>query len=275
MHFYQQTDTGVEPRHFVPMASRPGEIRPTRMSDVRKAREQGQVWVPSVTTILNVLAKPGLENWKIERHLEVAYGVDIDPEPGGNPYTPYGWIEEVRRLTELEMDKAPTAGSDLHKSLEMWFSNALPVGHPDEAICRKVSMTIYDYTVACPIRWTPERRFVSPLGYGGQVDLSNDAWVIDFKSKQTADKFKPGKMVYDDHRIQLAAYREGLRQPPYYIDFKLQPEIRVRCANVFVCLETGEIDFHEHSETELEKGWRMFKAALEIWKEMNDVLAIS
>ena len=96
-----------------------------------------------------------------------------------------------------------------------------------------------------------------PMGFGGQVDLHNVQWVIDFKSKTTADKFKPGKMAYDEHRIQLSAYRIGLDMPT------------ARCANVFISLEDGQVDFHEHTEAELDKGWRLFQHALSIWQIQN------
>jgi len=65
MHFYTQTG---EPRHFVEMKTRPGEVRPTRTTDAKK-----EGWVPSVTTILDVLGKPALIDWKIDQHLKQAY----------------------------------------------------------------------------------------------------------------------------------------------------------------------------------------------------------
>lgn len=249
MHFYEATETGVEARHFVPLVSRPGEIRPTRISDVRKMWAEGRDVVPSVTTVLNVLAKPGLENWKIDRHLTVAFDAAINMNQRDD------WIAEVRRLTELEMDKAPTAGSDLHKSLEEFFRGNLDDSHDDYRICHGVHQSIEMITGYRG--WEAERRFVSPLGYGGQVDLCGGDWVIDFKTKQTADKFKPGKMAFDEHVMQLAAYREGLGLP------------RAKAANVFICLEDGQVNFHEHTEEELQRGWRMFQHALALWQEQN------
>src|SRR5690606_38222658 len=76
MHFYEQTETGVEARHFVPLVSRPQEIRPTRISDVRKWWAQGREVYPSVTTVLQVLAKPGLQNWIVDQHLRQAWCCD-------------------------------------------------------------------------------------------------------------------------------------------------------------------------------------------------------
>jgi len=255
-HFYEQTAAGVEARHYVPLVSRPEELRPTRMSDVRKWTKEGRVVVPSVTTVLNVLAKPALQNWYVEQHLKLAFNLAHEFD---NTDTEEHWIAEVRRLTELEMDKAPTAGGDLHKSLELYTRRELKEEHPDWRLCFEVSDAVMEYT-GCG-SWETETRFVSALGFGGQTDLSSQDWLVDYKTKQTVAKFKPGKMVYDEHRMQLAAYREGLGLP------------KARCANVFICIEDGQIDFHEHKEDELQRGWRMFQNCLAIWNEQNRLAA--
>lgn len=250
MHFY--TADG-EPRHFVEMTSRPGELRPTRTADAKKNN-----WVPSVTTILNVLNKPALINWKVDQHLRQAW------ELRNENLTIDEFFLEVKRLTELEMDKAPSAGTDLHDKLERFLLNALPQDDDDYWLCLRVLDKIKEHT--CRDDWQPERRFAHPFGFAGMVDLStepsskggeNVGWVIDYKTKQFASKFKPGKMAYPDHHRQLAAYREGLGMP------------LARCANVFICLENGEIDFHEHSEADLQKGWATFHDALSIWRREN------
>ena len=64
-------------------------------------------------------------------------------------------------------------------------------------------------------------------------------------------------MAYPDHARQLAAYRVGLKMPDAH------------CANAFVCLETGEIDFHVHPEADLQRGWETFLDCLSIWKREN------
>lgn len=250
-HYYQQTESGVLPRHFVEMSTRPGELRPTRITDVKKWWKAGEVVVPSVTTVMNVLNKQALINWKIDRHLEQAWLIGL------TDLTVDDYIKEVKRLTELEMDKAPTAGTDFHKILEQYYLLMLPMDHELRPLCNEINGVIEEITGRQ--EWVTERNFVSDEGYGGQIDLSCETWDIDLKTKQTADKFKPGKMVYDEHKMQLAAYREGVGTP------------KARCANLFVCLESGEIDFHEHKETELERGWKLFKSALSIWQLQNGV----
>ncbi|HIF60863.1 MAG TPA: hypothetical protein EYQ26_15480, partial [Rhodospirillales bacterium] len=140
------------------------------------------------------------------------------------------------------MDLAPSAGTDFHKSQEEFTNNLLPRSHEHYDLCATVESVITKETHVDDSIWTTEKSFVHE-GYGGQADLylynDNVEWIIDYKTKQTADKFKPGKMVYSNHSEQLAAYRAAIAP-------------KARCVNVFVCLESGEVDFHEHTEEQLE-----------------------
>lgn len=240
----------------MPMTSQPDKLRPSRLSDMKKAAKEGEAWLPSVTTIQNILAKHALINWLIEQHLITTWKhLDV---LCGTFSCDEDRITETKRLTELQMDKAPDAGSDFHDSMDKYIQDLLSPEHKHYKLCSTASLRIYKETIVNPPAWRPEEKFVSGAGYGGQVDLSNgDDWIIDYKTKQTAAKFKPGKMVYSDHTMQLAAYRMGLGLPT------------ARCANLFVCLEDGQMDFHEHAENDLQKGWRKFQHALAIWQEDN------
>ena len=248
-HYYEKTKSGVEARHFVPMSARPKELRPTRITDVRKWWKDGQMVVPSVTTVGNVLDKGALTNWLIEQHLKVAHGSTPGDESAEQ------WIRRIKGEAEIEMAKAPDAGTDMHTVLEAFFGGTDPEDKLLHQICYAVSDKVDE--LCGDVSWRTEEYFVDPLGYGGCADLVGDGWVIDYKTKQTADKFKPGKMAYDDHRMQLAAYRMGFGMPA------------ARCANIFICLEDGKIDFHEHSQVDLFNGWEIFRHSLAIWKLRN------
>lgn len=248
MHFYEATDNGIHARHFVEMTTREG-LRPSRISDARKAWREGKFWVPSVTTVQRVLSAPALDNWKIDQFLTAAFDC---PQTGDCDE----WIREAKRKAELQMDKAPQAGTDMHKVLESYIRDGfLPQDKIERKICRDMKAIL---TERCGDNWLCENYFTHPLGFGGCMDLSKRGWKVDHKTKKESAKFKPGKMAYDDHRMQLAAYRVGDNDPT------------ARCANTFIDLETGAIDFHEHTSQELEKGWQMFQHALAIWQLRND-----
>ena len=248
MHFYSQDGS---PRHFVAMSTRNG-TRPTRITDVVKAAKNGEVWLPSVSTVLGILDKPALKGWLVNQHLEAAWTLIDNVDARLMELDEFK--RSVREVAEQNMAKAPDAGTDIHDQLERWFQGDDNVKRPD--ICRSVQQLVYDKTGCHADDFVCERRFTdTEHGFGGTVDLSCEGVIVDFKSKQHADKFKPGKMAYPDHARQLAAYGKGVGATP-------QGDIY---ANLFICLETGELDWHHWSEPDIERGWDTFSDALSIY----------
>jgi hypothetical protein len=107
--------------------------------------------------------------------------------------------------------------------------------------------------------WISEKSFACELGFGGKLDLhtaDGDGVVIDFKTKEFTD---PAKVdAYDEHLMQLAAYRLGLNLP------------QARCANIFVSVtEPGLVVTKEWSEEDLQRGEEMFFHLLKYWQAKN------
>ena len=80
---------------------------------------------------------------------------------------------------------------------------------------------------------------------------------MDFKTKEFTD---PNTVdAYDEHAMQLAAYRVGLGIP------------NARCANVFISVtEPGLVKVVEWSEEKMTRAWNMFQALLTYWQVKND-----
>jgi hypothetical protein len=80
--------------------------------------------------------------------------------------------------------------------------------------------------------------------------------VVDIKTKEFTD---PAKVdAYDEHLMQLSAYRVGLGIP------------NARCANAFVSRNVpGLVVIKEWSEEDLKRGWEMFYALLTFWQLKN------
>lgn len=248
MHFYAQTQTGIEPRHFVTMKSDPSRTRPSRMSDMKAAAKAGEKWFPSVTTILNVLDKPALTGWKIDQHLQTAFEIVQNGIVGSELEK---FISEIKFETEIRLDKAPKAGTDCHKVLEDYFKHGIiPENEIERKICDNVKSVLQE---KCGVQeWEFEKYLInSEHGFAGCTDLKSSIWTIDYKTKQEAVKFKKGKMAYPEHSRQLAAYGKTLNTQ--------------KAANIFICLENAEVDFHEHSQDALENGWLDFLACLGIF----------
>lgn len=273
MHIYQKLDDGqIIPQHFVvnKAASEREQrevLRTATVTDFRKMLKEGKNVNPSVTSLLEIYNKYSLNEWQIKQHLKYLYlnGCDshagewIDVEQEDNFIK---WLSATRKQVKEELDKAPKAGTDFHKDMEKYIEGEIDA--TEDSLCYKVHKKIFQETGGIGIDfWQTEVNIFSDLGYSGQCDLfipSETNWIIDYKTKQFSHQWKPKKMGYwDSHLTQLMAY-----------GMELDPSCQFRCANVFVCLETGEIDFHEWTDENLKtKAWEYFQCALEAWKLKN------
>lgn len=248
VHWYQQSGA---PQYTV--KAKDGSDRPTTLRDARKMD-----LVPSVTTVLKIAAKPGLEAWKLEQMLLAALTLPRNP---GEP--DQSFIARVVADSKETGKQAAEAGTRIHESIELWFSGKKDVEHKSTAIAFEEA--IFDHFKTHPDQpWLTERSFASPMGYGGKLDLycmpdqhAPVGIVLDVKSKD----FGPGDKVdaYDEHLMQLAAYRHGIGVP------------HARCANVFTSrTHPGLIKIIEWTEDDLTKGWEMFKCLIQYWKLKNN-----
>jgi hypothetical protein len=250
-HYYTKNAAGVvEPRHFVPMTSRPGELRPSRITDARKGG-----WHVSVTTIQNLLDRPALTDWKIQEHLKTVF--ELGSLEGFSMLDEF--IKIIKQKTQEALDKAPQEGTDFHDVMEQYIKGSLSLEHPQFHAARETGECLRVNTGVDPHVWNAEIPFITDMGFGGKVDAhyelrnTEQCWVVDWKTKNDAVKWKPGKMAYKEMAQQLAAYRVGLGLP------------KARCANIFVCIPTGQTEFHEWEQETLDTEWANFADLLRIW----------
>jgi hypothetical protein len=248
VHWYRQDGA---PQYTVP--AKDGSDRPTTLRDARKMD-----LVPSVTTVMKIAAKPGLEQWKLEQMLLAAMTLPKDPAE-----TEKSYIARIVADSKETGKQAAEKGTRIHESIESWFDGKKDVVHKDIAMAFEES--IFTHFKTHPFqKWLTERSFSSNLGFGGKVDLYCEAdesapvgIVLGAKSKD----FGPDDKIdaYDEHLMQLAAYRNGLNVP------------HARCANVFVSrTHPGLVKIVEWPEEELVKGWEMFQCLLRFWKLKNN-----
>lgn len=236
-HWY---DKDGQPCYTQLKADGSGE-RPTTLRDAKKLQ-----LVPSVTTVMQVAAKPGLEIWKTNQILDAVM-------ESGYCFTE-SEQEFKRRIISKGKEvgeKAAEKGTKIHDALELWVKTGkIKRGY-------KKYITAVDECLSClpDVKWRAEDSFCHPLGFGGKVDLSasdGDGFIIDFKTKATSDKFA----VYDEHAMQLAAYGRGLGIPD------------ATCFNLFISTEEDEVNAElvEHSPGDIERGWQMFECLLYYWQ---------
>ena len=223
-----------------------GKERNTTLRDARKEN-----LIPSVTTILKVASNPVLNNWIQKQVLYAALTLPRQPDENDDSF-----IERVLIDSKEQGKQAADLGTDIHASIQSFYEGKEDKSYPEHRQgCVRALQEHYGDRV-----WISERAFGHELGFGGKVDLHSpqgDGIVVDIKTKDFTDPEKVDG--YDEHLLQLAAYRVGLGIP------------HARCANVFVSRNTpGLAVVREWSEEDLARGWEMFMCLLRFWQLKNN-----
>lgn len=245
-HWYRFEDG--RPCYEVPNKSTGG------MRDVtlRDARTLGLV--PSVTTILQEAARPALVNWQIEQALMAALTLPRRPDEPLDHF-----IHRAREDSKQQAINAADRGSEIHNAVEAYYR-----GHRvSDADLPFVLPIVAKVQELCGTQaWVPEAHFAHQVaGFGGKVDLHSEAAVIDFKGKDgLADNTK--RLAYDEHAMQLAAYRVGLKLA--------NARLNARAINIFFDRQVpGVVVAHEWPVESLPDYYARFSCLLEYWKRRN------
>lgn len=228
-----------------------GNERATTLADARKLN-----LFPSVTSIINVAAKPQLEQWKRNQMMMSFLTL---PRVDGES------LEQLENRiwedAEAHSKNARDKGIEIHGRIENGFING---GNDIYYIAVR---DFLDSLFVEGNEWVAEKSFVSQYGYGGKVDLHAPGIVIDFKTKDFKDDDKVEKMIYSDHGMQLAAYGKGLFCNEDGIIDDAPPFMRI---NIFIRpLKEGEtkpaIKHYIHDE-DYYKDFQMFYHLFNFWK---------
>lgn len=215
-----------------------GKMRNTTLQD---ARVHG--YLPSVTTIIGCAAKPGLDRWKQEQVLLAALTTErVIGE------TEQDYLARIMEDSREQGRKASERGTLIHTAIEGFYEGKGLGGYPDHVRGLENALTAH---FGNP-QWLAEKSFASEIGFGGKTDLCAPGIVVDVKTKEFGSDKLPE--AYDEHCMQLAAYRMGLGMP------------EARCANAFVSANNpGLVHLVEWEPKDLTKGWLMFKGLLDYW----------
>jgi hypothetical protein len=225
-----------------------GQPRNTTLRDARS-----NDLVPSVSGILNVAAKPGLDTWKQQQVLLAALTLPRKPDEPEQE-----WLERVMMDSKQTGRVAAERGTAIHAIIQEYFEGK--VVNEYATMCDAVKEAIDGHFGK--LLYVPEVSFAHQLGYGGKADLiaraadNFDGVCIDFKTKETEDISKAE--IYPEHGMQLAAYRQGFSMP------------KARCANVFFN-EQGDVKLIEHKPDDLIDAWGCFLHLLSFYKIKNNL----
>ena len=213
-----------------------------RNTNLRDARKHG--YVPSVTTILGVAAKPALENWKINQALNSALTLKKQDDESTDQF--FYRCKEHSKSTGKE---AAEMGTTIHAMIEQGFAGGAET---------KPYLVIKEYLdkIFPNEEWVAESSFCAEAGYGGKIDLYSESGIfVDFKTKDNLDGKDGSKLVFNEHGMQLSAYAEGCgfddpERVSIFVDRK----------------DTGLIVPHRWTKSTHAKHLQMFNSLLTYWK---------
>jgi hypothetical protein len=227
-HWYTRTG---QPMHTV--EGKDGQPRPTTLREARKLS-----LVPSVSTILAIMAKPAITNWKVRHGLQAGWEAGRVGAPmeaavskmeerlskAADTGTRWHWIIEnaLRRLAEgrdsVEYGEMPPAALD---AVLGWVTGEFGI----------------NYMVEFPFA-TPE--------YGGCIDLLAQDAVVDFKTSENPSS-------WPEHGYQLAGYNRAMGKK--------------ECVNLLISTsEPGLIKPVYWSAEKQLANLAVFNAALNLWQ---------
>lgn len=238
-------------RDGIPQYTVTGKNGNERNTTLRDARTMDLV--PSVTTVLGVAAKPALVAWMQTQVLMAAL---TSTKREGEDEKSY--IDRIIHDSKQQGRDAANKGTDIHTAIEAFFEGRSHKEYPEHVQgCVRALEAHYGR-----IAWVAERSFGHELGFAGKCDLHapnsviEGGIVVDVKTKDFSDD--KDVIGYDEHLMQLAAYRVGLGIPS------------ARCSNIFVSRTTpGLCKIIEWSEEDLQRGFDMFVNLLKFWQLKN------
>lgn len=212
-------------------------VERTRATRTHRRYYVDGVQVPGATTILSVLNKPALVKWANSIGLE---GVRVD----------------------AYVDSLAAIGTAAHSLIEARLRGEdFDAGDftPNEIASARRSAVKYE-------EWTrgkdiivraAEQQFVSCTHlFGGTADA-----ILDIDGVSTLVDFKTGKGIYAEHAYQASAYAELAKENGWDI----------RAVRILNIPRAETESFQERVLTDWSAEWRVFLAALEVYKAQRDL----
>jgi len=203
---------------------------------------------PSFSEILKMYPAHQLEKWKRDQAIFIA-----DENPRGELEGKQAYADRIQALSAERGKAIMDLGTKIHGDIEKAMVDTVWIPTPE---AHAAIQTLGDWAGHCC--WRNEKSFAHRLGYGGKCDAHKSCehsgeFLVDFKSKDFGEDWFPA--IYDNHTMQLAAYREG---------FGLG---KAKCAIIYVSTKVpGLTRLVEASESQLQHGWEIFKATLNLWQ---------
>jgi len=235
-----------EPMHTLIGAN--GKERATTLRDARKFG-----YLPSVTTVLDVVAKPGLNAWINDQAILAA--LTLPRIPGE---TDSAFAHRVVADMDAQRDQAAATGIRIHDAICMFLLGGLP----DPEMLPYIQSVNRWFEEVKLAKIAVETTVVSrEWGFAGRMDLyayvNGHRGLIDFKSQDV----KKGKAnFYETWPMQLSAYGQAQKEGGKPVD---------DFYSVVIPTEKGE-SVQVHKWDERESDFKAFAAAFLLWKYVKN-----
>jgi len=250
-HWYDRLGNSA---HQVP--AKKGGMKATT---IRDAKALGLL--PSVTTVLSVLAKPQLERWKLEQVAFAAYAKLTQPIAFANKEA---FAQVVVEEAFEPVSEAADLGTAIHAAIEAWGRDESydpAMGEYVDAVQRWLTDN------GCELI-EQELRLVSlEHGFAGTTDAvfrkGDKLGILDFKSRKT--KVGVPCEPWDTEPMQIAAYSVA----KWGDDLSRMLEGRIGC-NVYISTtEPGRVEGVFYDTARMDSEWDAFQAALTLWRHVK------
>jgi hypothetical protein len=158
-----------------------------------------QEQVPSVTTIIGMLAKPKLTGWAARLAAEYA----VREWATLAELSSWARTEAIRYEHDRVRDKSSTLGTSVHSAIEAWIKGE-PCEYSKEVDPFMTSFTKFvmdkrpRFTHSEVTVWSREYQYAGTAD--GILEMNGETWLVDFKT---------GRSLHDEVGMQLSALAHG------------------------------------------------------------------
>lgn len=222
---------------------------------LREARKEALY--PSVTTILSIVAQPGLEAWKQTQMIEAALTL---PRRDGEPMDVF-----AKRVAEDGREhgrRSAEVGSAVHDAIEAYVKRGELVSVSGFGSVLSQARQWLDEHIDLPASFAEVSAANPEAGYAGRIDLVGydkigTPIVVDFKTQNV--KHRPRQ------------YKKWLYQGAAYLHMDV-PDVRLtedaRFGNLVISTnqDVPGMWWMEATEDELHEAWVAFQSAFAVWR---------